>query len=768
MRKKMLALGIAGCLLFCACAGNGATGNKGTEGTGADNSGSVGDVQSPETEAAYVLNEMTVPDAALGEFLPEGAEKTVLLETLAGEEIYRLLEIYPNAGEGSYEEVNYCVQVLEPPYEEWTTVTFTMEEYVKQPGSYVQDAYMETDRTIKMLIKSAECDYIGSWNKAGGFTAKEMASDVEWETVFEGKQPVWFDGGEKGLFFLNEEIVLRYDENGQKQETTMEKTGGLVFLAVENPFSNQLYFCGADAESWSMMETGLMVENGGFSIWTADEKTPAFTGRDTGNGEEEDNFFLDGDGSCVAFSGETEGYLCNRLGIYRFSMEEKSYQEVYNFGDKHMGARVRRMTMSVKEDGTLLLLMTYQNGRYWFARLQKEEQTTGQKLQLELAVQYASPYLTNAVIDFNRQSAEYEIVLRTRPQQETAYDYRNRIWAELSAGNGPDIMGSDVLETRVGAEKGILLDLTEYYAMYQGKLFPAAEQLGKEGDKYYGIPYTFNVMTLVADKDVVGNRQDWNLEEAMQCMEESGADTFFEQTDVGNTYFYLGILTENTAFIDWENHISYLNGEAGCQLLEFSTKYSVNDTDISEDSFERVAKGESLTGILYFTTPELVQYMSERLQGREVYIGFPTEDHTGGHCLIGDVLEINSNTKSVEGAMKFIDYLLSDNQQVSLANAILEGHTASGYPVLNDLMDTLYDSLCERAEEAREENILSLTPGQYEALWQVLRSARFYGNKTGIVQDILLEEAGAYWAGTKTAGQVMDIVNERIQLYLAE
>lgn len=770
MRKKILALGIVCSLIFGACAGNGTTGNEGAQDVVVVPTGSGDDIQNPDTEASYALKEIAVPEAVLGELLPEGGEKTVLLETLSGEDIYRFLEIYPNAGEGSYEEVNYCVQVLKPPYDEWMNIIFTMEEYVKQPGSYVQDAYMEAGGNIKMLIKGTDCDYIGSWNGAEGFTAKELTAGTEWETIFEGNCPVWFDGGEKGLFFLNEEIVLCYDENGKKQETALEKTGGLVFLAAENPFSNQFYFCGADAESWSMTEAGLMVENGGLCIWTADGETPAFAVRDNinGSGNGEDNFYLDGNGGCVAFSGETEGYLCNRLGIYRFSMEEQSHQEIYSFGDEHMGAPVRRMAMSVREDGTLLLLMAYGNGGYWFAEVQKEEQAAGGKLQLELVVQYASPYLKEAVIDFNRQSKEYEIVLRTRPQQETADDYRNRIQAELSAGNGPDIMGSDVLETRVGAEKGILLDLTDYYAAYRGKFFPAAEQLGKAGDNYYGIPYAFNVMTLVADRNVVGDRQEWNLEEAMQCMEESGAGTFFEQADVGNTYFYLGILTENTAFIDWENRISRLDSKAGCRLLEFAAKYSAKDANISEGSFEQVAKGESLTGILYFVTPDIVQYMSECLQGREVYIGFPTENHTGGHCLIGNVLEISSNCSSVEGAMEFIDYLLSENQQADLADAILEGGTAPGYPVLNDVMDALYDSLCTRAGEAEEENILTLTPGQYEAMWQVLRSARPYGNKTGIVQDILLEEAGAYQAGTKTAEQVMDIVNERIQLYLSE
>lgn len=165
MRKKIFALGIVWCLVFSACAGNGAMGSEGAESESTEDSGPGDALHNPETEAAYVLNEIAVPEASLGELLPEGGEKTILLEALAGEEIYRLLEIYPNAGEGSYEEVNYCVQVLKPPYEEWTTITFDMADYVKQPGSYVQDAYIEADGTIKMLIRGTEKNRKRHWSR---------------------------------------------------------------------------------------------------------------------------------------------------------------------------------------------------------------------------------------------------------------------------------------------------------------------------------------------------------------------------------------------------------------------------------------------------------------------------------------------------------------------------------------------------------------------------------------------------------------------------
>lgn len=150
------------------------------------------------------------------------------------------------------------------------------------------------------------------------------------------------------------------------------------------------------------------------------------------------------------------------------------------------------------------------------------------------------------------------------------------------------------------------------------------------------------------------------------------------------------------------------------------------------------------------------------------FVGFPTQDHSSGHRLTGSVLEINRNSKDVEGALKFIEYLLSDNQQTGLAEIMLNGRPGSGYPARNETLEQLFDDLHKRAETATPDDILTLTPEQYDSLWDVLQSAKFYDNETEIILDILIEETDMYRSGSKTAQQVMDIIHNRVQLYLSE
>ena len=43
-----------------------------------------------------------------------------------------------------------------------------------------------------------------------------------------------------------------------------------------------------------------------------------------------------------------------------------------------------------------------------------------------------------------------------------------------------------------------------------------------------------------------------------------------------------------------------------------------------------------------------------------------------------------------------------------------------------------------------------------------------YDNESEAVWNILLEEMGGYQSGSKTAKQILDVVNNRVQLYLDE
>lgn len=774
MSKKSTVLTIIlFCLLLCSC------GTKQTTEQTTEPQVKQSEAQEEPAEKVYKLDNIKMPDAdkALEELYPEYGERYILAEGLACDKIYRMVEAYPETG--NYDVVNYNVQVLDSPYTEWVNYPVDIKTYVQETDFMVRDAYVDTDGKIKLLFESGDSNYIGQWSEDNGFSAKEIPVDIDWDEMFYHHMfDTWYDDEEEGVFFLNEETAHQYDENGVEQSMELAKAGGLILKIEKNLFSGKLYFMGASADTWSSSEDSFRVYTGGFSIWTTDCEEAVFSAQDcSGSKADVTNCSLSdtGSGNCVAFASESEGYVGNQMGIYQFSMADKSIKEVFSFEDAGMGTQtssaIRRIDLSVGEKGTLLVMYECADGTEGFAKLAEQTaEDESEKQELELALMWDDSFLKKAVVDFNKQSDKYQIVIRVCSSGEMD-DYRNRIQAELSAGEGPDIIERSVLDLKAGAEKGYLLELTEYSEAFQETLFPAVAQLGKVDGKYYGIPYEFNVQTLVADREVVGERQGWSLEELMQCMEQSGAKNAVAGMDGAFSYYYLGARTENPGFIDWENGVSHLNEGQGCELLEFVMRYSQTDGETGGSTYEQVADGESLTAVIYTLIPAMALSASDSLQGREVYIGFPTEDHSGGHCLTGSILEVNRNSADTEGALAFIEYLLSVEQQSYLADSMLYGSGISDYPVRNDTLTELFDAFRRNAKEQEgEENygVSYLTSEQYDALWEVLENAKLYDNDTEIVLDMLLEEGGAYRAGTKTAQQVMDVINNRVQLYLDE
>lgn len=767
MLKKCLLLLPVMCLLLCSCASKSQTETPDSDIV----------VEPQEAEEVFELHNIAIPDAdeALGELLPENGERYILFYKLESGRLYRITEIFQEAG--NYDECCYYLQVLRAPYTTWEGYSIDLPEEVVDPNCIIWNCYVAADGTIKLLLSDDNNDYVGTWSEQDGISVKKVLLDQRLQDIIVGQTPMyfrWYDSKKEGLFLISEDDMIKYQE-GVQSNTALCKTKGLILQMLENAFSNDLYFIGVNSDAWSK-ENGLVtIQNGEWDIWTKTGEVIYSSKASTTDDQSDDNFFVN-DTADVTFYSDTEGYLCNQIGIYQFSTKNNNHHQLLNFEEAGMATEMRRpiqnMSVSVREDGTLLVMCDYYEGKDWLAELVPAGAAVDTKKQLEIAVVSADSFLKKTVVDYNKQSTEFEIVLRECPAGDDPDDYRNKIQAELSAGKGPDLMSSSVLNLRAGSDKGYLLELTEYYNQYKDDFFGAARQLGKVDESYYGIPYAFNVMTLVGSKDLLGNRTEWNMDDAMQCMEQSSAETFIAQADAGYLYYYLGLFTENPKLIDWENRVSYLNGDDGCSLLEFSKQYAKKESQQGEADLERVANGKSLTSIQYLLTPTMSAYVSDSLQGKEIYIGFPAEKGMSGHCLNGEVLEINHNCKEVEGALSFIKYLLSDEQQMYLAEQMDMGAVGYGYPVINRYTEQLFDNLREEAKNHEQADINSeepvLTAEQIDVLWNVINSACLYDDETEAVWNILLEEIGVYQENTKTTKQIMDVVNNRVQLYLDE
>ncbi|MDD6503040.1 MAG: hypothetical protein PUF46_05935, partial [Oscillospiraceae bacterium] len=61
-----------------------------------------------------------------------------------------------------------------------------------------------------------------------------------------------------------------------------------------------------------------------------------------------------------------------------------------------------------------------------------------------------------------------------------------------------------------------------------------------------------------------------------------------------------------------------------------------------------------------------------------------------------------------------------------------------------------------------------LTQRDIDNFWNVVNNITLKENRDSAINDILLEEASAYFNGVKTAEEVSEIIQNRVALYLKE
>ncbi len=805
--KRILAICLAFCLVLTGC-GNGSETGAGTNVSAGDMSGeTAGAVTSGIQNKTWVVNDITMPDAdaALVGVAPENGTSNEILMDVSGDSVYRMVSLH-TLTDGTA-KVEYCVQKLSPPYEAWENIKLPNDNWGAEEMLYPTECalkpYIEEDGSIHMVLKGTETYYICEWSEEEGCKSRALPANTQiaemeeyWVTSFPWRES---DGGE--MYVSTWQGLMLYDKDLTAQIPSNRTPEGVVLQITKNPFSGEILFAGVNAESMEITEESWRVYDGGFSIWGTESKEARYVAESNSQTAiQEMGCFMDY-ADCIVWASATEGFLCQSGNIWWFSMGEEPGEEddargiIYDYAINGINysnpSYPVETSATLRKDGSLLMLTnTIGNGVMLRELVAGEKESDKQIVQV--AITGESTSFERAVVEFNKQSEEYEVVLRRPGTGEDWDDYRNRIQAELSSGKGPALIAESVLDIEDCAKQGYLMDLTEEFAEYEAQLMPSIWQAGQVDGRLYGLPFSFNVNTLIANKEVVGDRTGWTLAEAMEITRESGANTFLHDiTPVTEATLFWNIglsMGTNKNLVDWENMTCNLNGEEAAELLAFVKQYTGKD-DPGKHQFARMYDGELIATVWYLTSPMEIQAVSALMKNKEVYIGFPTGDGGSGHLLACNTYMVNQSSDAKEGAIAFLKFILSEDIQNQRVEDFVESDCTflDGFPVRLDSMEKVYDAMYEKAEEekmAEEEDWEAylrfgsyngieyekepITKEQIEVLRTVLETARPYNKLSGELVPIFESEFPAYISGSKSAQDVLDVVQNRAQLYINE
>lgn len=373
---------------------------------------------------------------------------------------------------------------------------------------------------------------------------------------------------------------------------------------------------------------------------------------------------------------------------------------------------------------------------------------------------------------FNAQSPDYELELVDYVGETGSVDQAlTRMCAELGAGSGPDMVCFerrwDRWELNIrGAfaliRNGLLEDLTPY--------IDAEPELGREQlmawdalSEYGGVYYlgpSFAVDCMMGLKENFEGCRGMSMQEYLDM--EAALEPWQDMCSrMDSEYFFeLMITSYLDRAMDWETGSCDFDNAEFVSILEAASRVKSDRSKEFElpgqfeNTWSRLGRGQVLMMRTSRGGGTTSLAFDADYSGREVcYFSLPTVD---GEELLRVQLElaagIFAGSEQKEGCWEFIRFTLMDP-------------TANMHIGSRPLYRPLFDEMLE-ANVGDYPNQISIE--EAAELRELVERADKLAIYDDSAMDIILEEAGAYFAGAQSAEQTAEYVQNRLSIYVAE
>lgn len=454
------------------------------------------------------------------------------------------------------------------------------------------------------------------------------------------------------------------------------------------------------------------------------------------------------------------------------------------------------------------------------------------KTVLTFACMYLDWNMRDAIVKFNRASNTHRIVVRDYSEYNTDDDYNagiQKLNTEMLSGKLPDMIDINTYSMPVEqyAAKGFLTDLYELIdadadLSREDFVQPVLKALESADGKLYQLPSTFAVSTAIALDKVAGDYDTWNLaavKDAMTKLQDGASvfDVYRTKSDILQTCISRNI----DAFVDWENGSAHFDSDEFKALLEFANQFPEtydweNATDEENDSAQnRMNSGKQLMTDMYVSSFEDMLYQLTGYNGGVKFVGYPSEDGTSNHTFqIDGSIAISSTCADKTAAWNFMKQFLTEDYQ--------SGYNVWNFPInqkafdqkMKDAMTEEYQT-DENGNVVKDENgnpiripkmtyyttdagggvafaattetaastvviggsgvnedgsisIYAMTQEQADQILDLINATTaVYGYDESIL-NIISDEAAAYFAGEKSLDDTANMIQSRVNLYVAE
>ena len=602
--------------------------------------------------------------------------------------------------------------------------------------------------------------------------------DINYSQYPMSPQPKGIFVDDKGYFYFWYELDVPYKEFNEDADPDVYTPVDRIY--VKDGQLNTIFYEQIPDSGDSKM-LGFSLDKEGIPTILAQDATGVYMQQfNTENGNRINRKEIDGIQPytlCENMVVKKEGFLFRQGNkIYQYLFENHSCEEMLDLTSYGIFASDIIFLKVDKE--TIEIIDNYKNEALSeYTILQPGENDKIQLILGTITMQQHSS-LESIVTQFNRSQNDIRVELINYYNVNNNFDKEvEQLKLDITRGKVPDILEVSMIDWEMLAKKGLWADLYDFMEQdtecQKDMLIPNIVKAYELDGHLYNIAPSFHIHSMWGSKSIIENQYGVTFQELMKILQDNGKDLnaiygFSADTPIQTTLCAM----EMDEFINWKDGTCNFESDNFKLILKFAKEYNAGQPEGT--LLERIHEGDIIisSGILY----SVADYqMEKQFYGSDLsFIGYPVQNGTGTAVSFrGNQLAINSNGKNLDAAWEFVKYYL------------LNGYDDDGFPVLKEQFDAKMLSDMEKQYSASMDGIIENPRKTYfdgtnylevfeasyedvEAIEELIKKIDCKFQYHPEIQNIINEEAEAYFTGQKSIGKVTELIQNRVSLYLQE
>lgn len=403
-----------------------------------------------------------------------------------------------------------------------------------------------------------------------------------------------------------------------------------------------------------------------------------------------------------------------------------------------------------------------------------------QKTTLKLACMNLGSSLRREIMNFNKKSETTRIEVEDYSKYSTQEDWDaglTKLNTEIISGNIPDIISLSQMSCDQYVAKGILEDLYPYIdkdeELSREDFIPSLLKAQEIDGKLYQAASDCSISTMVASEDIVGKEMGWTMPEMLEILKKYPDVKYpFGYYMTRDTIMQFVFAMQLSDYVDWTTGECDFENDNFKGLLEFAKTFPKEYPDQEDgeyhDDSEMIMNGEQLFQITQISDAWQAQQCKSIYHDTYVYKGIPCSDKSGNIAMFNSPIAISTSCKDKDAAWQLVrEVLTKDYQQKNSWS-------------LATRQDILHKMVKDVLEEAKNEGISKMGVGNTEIEMKPLEQKDIDKYTDAIdsvtksfqydeeINNIVSEEAEAFFNGQKNLDDVASMIQSRVSLYVNE